>query len=260
MPAPACLHGAVAVGAVYSRAFGAFTAPNICREETQVDQVACFSNSSAELDLLAAGAPIDAIGLDSNDTPIVGTSAASAEAAGAAAVLLQADPSLTPDRLVTLLESTGVPVTDLRAHLTTPRIDLAAALGALLWRAIPLPAPPAPAPPVVAPPLVAPTVPEIGVSTSRISFGSVKPPRAASRRLIVRNSGTGFLTVRVATAPSAVSARPAKLTIEAGGRRTITVSFRPAHAGLYRGQLRLRTDDPIRPTVTVPVRGTGTGR
>jgi subtilisin family serine protease len=260
LPAPACFHGAVAVGAVYSRAFGSFTAPNVCRDETQVDQVACFSNSSTELDLLAAGAPIDAIGLDSGDAPIVGTSAASAQAAGAAALLFQADPSLTPDRLVKLLESTGVPVTDLRARLTTPRIDLAAALGALLGRVVPLPASPASTPVVVVPPLSAPTVPAIGISATRISFGSVKPNRAVSRSLIVRNNGAGFLTVRVTTSPNAVSAHPARLTIGVGGRRTITVSFRPSHAGAYRGQLRLRTDDPIRPTVTVTVRGTGKGR
>jgi subtilisin family serine protease len=108
IPAPACFPETVAVGAVYSRSFGAFTAQNVCKDPlTQADLVACFSNSSGELDLLAAGAPVDAIGIASARAPIAGTSAASAQAAGAAALLLQADPDLTADGLESLLERTG---------------------------------------------------------------------------------------------------------------------------------------------------------
>lgn len=260
IPAPACIPGTVAVGAVYARAIGSYTAPNICRDAaTAVDQVACFSNSSSELDLLAPGIPVDAVGLGSQASPLAGTSAASAQAAGAAAVLLQADPALTPDAILSLLQSTGVLITDPRTQIATPRIDVAAALGAVLGRPVPLLTPPETPEPVVAPPLSAPTVPKVDVSTSRISFGSVLRARTVTRKLVVRNAGTGFLTVRVATSLSSLSARPAKLTIGASRRGTVTLTFRPPHSGAYRGQVRLSTDDPARPTVVVAVRGTGRG-
>jgi subtilisin family serine protease len=259
MTAPACIHAAVAVGAVYSRSFGSYTAPYVCRDaKTLPDQVACFSNSGTELDLLAAGAPVDAAGLGSGDSLLAGTSVASAQASGAAAALLQADPALTPEGLLSLLESTGVPITDPRNSFTTPRIDLAAALGAVLGHPVPLPPPLPGAPePVATPTLSAPTVPRASLSTIPISFGSVALTRAVTRRLVVRNSGTGYLTVRVATSLDSVSARPAKLTIPSSGRGAVLLTFRPVRAGAYRGQLRLQTDDPSAARITVAVRGTG---
>lgn len=256
--APACIHAAVAVGAVYSRSFGSYTAPFVCRDtKTAADQIACFSNSSTELDLLAVGAPVDAADLGSGDSLLAGTSAAAAQAAGAAAALLQADPQLTPDALLSLLERTGVPITDPRNHFTTPRIDLAAALGAVLGQAVPLPSPPGSTETGAAPTLSAPTVPRADLSVAPISFGSVALTRAVTRRLVVRNSGTGYLTVRVSTSLPAVSARPAKLVIPSSGRGTLLVTFRPLRARVYRGQLRLATDDPSAPRIAVAVRGAG---
>ena len=75
MTSPACLHDVVAVGAVYSRSFGPFTAPSVCRDTvTAPDEIACFSNSGTELDLLAVGAPFTV-----GTTSLAGTSAASAQ-------------------------------------------------------------------------------------------------------------------------------------------------------------------------------------
>ena len=258
MTAPACVHDAVAVGAVYTRAFGSYTAPFVCRDKiTAADQVACWSDGGTELDLLAAGAPIDAAGLGSRDSLLAGTSFAAAQAAAAAAVLLQADPALTPDALLSLLQSTGVPITDPRNRLTTPRIDLAQALGAVLGAPVPLlPLPPGPAP-TGRPTLSTPTVPRASLSLRPISFGSVGLARTATRRLSVRNSGTGTLTVRLATTLPSVSVRPAKLTIRSSHAATVLLTFRPTRAGVYRGRLHLETDDPAAPHIAVAVRGTG---
>jgi subtilisin family serine protease len=133
LPAPACFPVSVAVGAVYSRTAGAVTAPNICRDAHPVaDEVACWSNASSELDLLAPGAPIATVGLGGRPETFAGTSAASAVASGAAALLLQAKPSLTADDLESLLERTGVPITDPRRRKSIPRIDLDQALARLL--------------------------------------------------------------------------------------------------------------------------------
>ena len=234
--APGCFPDTVTVGAVYSKSVGAFLAPDICRDDTTTpDQVACWSNSSAELDLLAPGAPIDVTGLGGANSSLAGTSAASAAAAGAAALLLEADPTLTPDALLAKLERTGRPLTDLRANRTTPRIDITAALG-------------------LAP---TPTVPKAGVSTTQIAFGTVRRSKAIVKKLVIRNSGDGALAVRIATSLRSVTVRPAKLTVKPGQRTTVTVTFRPTRAGAYRGAATLATDDPSQPTLTVALRGTG---
>jgi subtilisin family serine protease len=258
MPAPACVHDAVAVGAVYSRAFGPFTARNVCRDAvTAADEIACFSNRSSELDLLAAGAPVDAIGLNSQPLPIAGTSAASAQASGVAAILLQADPTLGPDGLLSVLETTGAPIGDGARRAVEPRIDAAAALGAVLGTPVPLlPAPDLGTPPP-APALSAPTVPRIAVSKSRVSFGSVRRLRTATRTVLVKNTGSGFLDVSIATSTATVSARPARLTVAASRSRKLVLTFRPVRPGAFRASVRLETNDPQSPTVVVAISGSG---
>ena len=257
MTAPACIHEAVAVGAVYSRGFGSFTAPFVCRDRaTASNQVACFSNGGTELDLLAVGAPVHVSDLDPANPLLAGTSAASAQAAGAAAVLLQADPSLTPDQLEQLLKDTGFPIYNARSRLTTPRIDLAAALTSILGYGIPL-LPPPDSGATGSPTLSVPTVPTVEVSTGTVSFGSVKLGRAARRVRVVRNTGNGTLTVRISTTLSAVTARPAKVRIPPGGRATVVLVFRPARRGAYRGRVRIETDDPGAPLLALALTGVG---
>jgi subtilisin family serine protease len=90
--------------------------------------VTCFTNSNSTLDLLAPGAPITSAGRNGGRSTFFGTSQASPHAAGAAAVLLEVDPTLTPDQIETLLKTTGVKVTDAKNGLTFPRIDLLAAV------------------------------------------------------------------------------------------------------------------------------------
>jgi subtilisin family serine protease len=213
MTAPACVHDVVAVGAVYSRSFGAYTAPFVCREPvTAPDEIACFSNSSTELDLLAAGAPVQADGLDE---PFAGTSVAAAQASAAAAVLLAADPSLTPDALLALLQSTGAPVTDARNRFTIPRIDLAAALAQATGRTIPLlPPPPGLNAPVPAPHLSQPAVPRLELSTLSITFGAAhqakvaitfRPTRRGAYRGVIRLVTDDPAAPKVAVAVRAMS-------------------------------------------------------
>jgi len=130
MNAPACVAGAISVGAVYDADVGPFNFPGLsCSESsTAPDMVTCFSNSNATTDLFAPGAPILASGLDAQLSIYAGTSQASPAAAACAAIILQADPSLTPDALESVLEATGVPVTDPTNGLTFPRVDCLEAL------------------------------------------------------------------------------------------------------------------------------------
>jgi hypothetical protein len=129
MGAPACIQNTVAVGAVYDAAFG--TSALFCSESTAADKITCFSNASTVLDLLAPGAAITSDGSAGGLSTYYGTSQASPHAAGAAAVLFAANPSLTPAQVETALKATGVSIFDSRNGLSYPRIDLQAAFNSV---------------------------------------------------------------------------------------------------------------------------------
>jgi subtilisin family serine protease len=131
MGAPACVQNAISVGAVYDAPFSNGVNTSFCSVPVAVpDQITCFSNSDATLDLLAPGALITSDGIGGGLSTYAGTSQATPHCAGAAAVLLQVDPSLTPAQIEATLKSTGKPITDSRNQITTPRIDLLAAVTA----------------------------------------------------------------------------------------------------------------------------------
>jgi hypothetical protein len=141
--------------------------------------------------------------------------------------------------------------------VTTPRLDVAAALSSVLGRPIPLlPAPPS-SEPTAPPTLGTPTVPVASLALRPIAFGSVRLGSRMSRTLVVRNTGTGFLTVRIGTLTAPFTSRPAKLVIPAGGQARVTLTFRPIRAATYSRPLKLTTDDPSAASITIPVRGTG---
>lgn len=114
MKAPACVGNTISVGAV-----------------NRFDQVRVSSNSDPTLDLLAPGAFILSDGLDGGTAIKSGTSMASPHGAGTAALLLEGFPSLTPAQILAVLRSTGLPVTDPKSGVTTPRIDAGAAFVSL---------------------------------------------------------------------------------------------------------------------------------
>ena len=127
---PACIANAVAVGAVYDADGG--TVSFGCTDATsRRDEVACFSNSSSKVELLAPGAPITSCGIGGGTSTFLGTSQASPHAAAAAALLLSANPALSPDVIKNALHNTGRPVTDAKNGLAIPRIDVKAALDSL---------------------------------------------------------------------------------------------------------------------------------
>lgn len=126
---PGCLQDAVMVGAVYDYAMGSFTSGTLCTDPTTApDQVTCFSNTDDILKLLAPGCRIISASQGSYLSSLCGTSQACPHAVGAAALLLEREPTLSPAALVSRLQSTGKPVTDARIGLTFPRVDVAAAL------------------------------------------------------------------------------------------------------------------------------------
>lgn len=128
LSSPACTSGAVAVGAVYDSNMGGIAWSTCTDSTTAADKVTCFSNSSTLVSLLAPGSQITAAGITQS-----GTSQATPHVAGAIAVLRAANaaPNDTVGQTVNRLVSTGVLITDAKSGLTTPRIDLLAALNSI---------------------------------------------------------------------------------------------------------------------------------
>lgn len=129
MQAPACIYNATSVGAVHDSSQGAVTFTGVCTDNpTSADQITCFTNSNATLDLLAPGSIITSTGRGGVRSNYLGTSQASPHCAASAAVLMQLQPALTPSEIESILKATGKPLIDSRNGVTITRIDLLAAV------------------------------------------------------------------------------------------------------------------------------------
>jgi subtilisin family serine protease len=83
------------------------------------------------LDLLAPGAMITASGLGGGLSTYVGTSQAAPTAAGVAALMLEANDSLTPAQIEAVLRDSGPPLPDLRNGLSIPSVNARVAVSAV---------------------------------------------------------------------------------------------------------------------------------
>lgn len=128
MPAPACVHNATSVGAVWDSNVGSVTVLGCTDSTTAADKVTCFSNSNSSTDLFAPGAPTTATGLGGGTSTYYGTSQAAPLVAACATALLQARPSTLPGQLETALKSSLTMVTDPTNALSFPRLDCERAL------------------------------------------------------------------------------------------------------------------------------------
>jgi len=128
--APACISGVIAVGATYDSNMGrqppTGTYPTGCFDATTgPDVIACFTNSGPALDLLAPSYDAETTALGGGHIEgFSGTSAATPYAVGAAALLLEADPTLTPDEAREILTTeTDHFSTDPKNRLSFPVVD-----------------------------------------------------------------------------------------------------------------------------------------
>lgn len=123
---PSCVSGATSVGASNNN-----------------DEMLNFTNRASILDLLAPGYKIcgpranntsfgNPTCIDSQHANSSGTSFAAPHVAGAAALLLERDPTLTPDEITQILKDTGHGIYDYpKTNLTFSRIDILAAINSL---------------------------------------------------------------------------------------------------------------------------------
>jgi subtilisin family serine protease len=125
MQSPACIANSISVGAVWDSNVGSVSILGCTDSTTAADKVTCFTNSNSQTDLFAPGAPITSTGVGGGSSTYYGTSQASPLAAGCAALLLEDDPTLTPDEIEMLLEASPIQVTDSTNGLDFPRVDCA---------------------------------------------------------------------------------------------------------------------------------------
>lgn len=133
MGLPACMDEVLSVGATYDEAGPSdFNAMFGCSDPAAVkDGIACFSNSSPSLDLLAPGAWIQSSRAGGSTATYAGTSMAAPHVAGAVALMQQiGGRALTPDLVRSILRETGTPLFDGRNGVIAPRLDISRALAA----------------------------------------------------------------------------------------------------------------------------------
>ena len=129
MDFPACNQNVVSVGATYDESYGQHNWPVCTDGTTAADKVACASNSSSTLDLLAPGCRIITTHINGGASGhVCGTSMASPHAAAVAALLRDAQPGLTVAQIQLRMFATGKWVYDSLASRWTKRIDARVAI------------------------------------------------------------------------------------------------------------------------------------
>lgn len=106
MTSPACLSNVIAVGA-----------------SDNFDELADFSNTNSETDLVAPGVGVESTGIGNTTVVSSGTSYSSAHAAGCAALLIESGEAVTPEEIETRMTQSTVMVTDPDNGLSFPRLD-----------------------------------------------------------------------------------------------------------------------------------------
>jgi hypothetical protein len=117
LSSPACISTAISVGSTGDGSGGATT-----------DVVSSFSNSASFLSLLAPGANITSSIPGGGFATGQGTSFSAPHVAGAWAILRQFKPTASVSEILSVLQATGVPVTDFRNGLVKRRIRIFNAL------------------------------------------------------------------------------------------------------------------------------------
>ena len=137
---PACVAEAISVGGVYDANVGGISwcgnsncTTILCTDNpTFADRFVCHTNSGSLLDILAPNfrTATAALGGGTNSS-FGGTSASCPYAAAQAALLLEADPSLTPEQIRALMNTNGPSVTNPDNSLSFTRTDVNQVLQAI---------------------------------------------------------------------------------------------------------------------------------
>ena len=101
--------------------------------------------------------------------------------------------------------------------------------------------------------------PVLRLTASRVDFGAVVVEDQATRTISIGNVGRQTLTLSSASTdrPDFVLLNAFPIEIDPVGETEIQLRFSPLDEGVAQGTLRIDTDDPWRPELTVPLSGTG---
>ena len=102
--------------------------------------------------------------------------------------------------------------------------------------------------------------PQLSVSPSSISFGTVSVGSHSTSNLVLSNTGTANLTVSVITLSGSefgISGVTTPATLSAGQSVQATMTFAPTTAAAATGSVTITSNDPNNPTATIPLSGTG---
>ena len=102
--------------------------------------------------------------------------------------------------------------------------------------------------------------PQISLSSTSVQFGTVGIGSTGTMNLTVSNTGSADLTVSVISLTGAqfsVSGITTPRTIVAGQSAVVGLSFHPTAAGSAAATLSIASNDPVNPTTTVALAGTG---
>jgi hypothetical protein len=101
------------------------------------------------------------------------------------------------------------------------------------------------------------SVPVINLSGSGLGFGNVVVGSTKTGTLTIQNTGTAALTVTNISYPSSVFTGAWSGTVAAGASQNVTVTFNPAAAQSYSGNITVNSSATVG-THTIAVSGTGT--
>jgi hypothetical protein len=94
----------------------------------------------------------------------------------------------------------------------------------------------------------------------RVSFGRVRTGRSKTKKLVIRNtSRSSRLAVSVQTPqpPLTLGKGIQSAFLEPGGQFPVNLTFTPTDSGKFNGALVVRSSDPARPVISIPVVGAG---
>src|SRR6185295_14043297 len=108
---------------------------------------------------------------------------------------------------------------------------------------------------------VDPAQPRMAPVDTAIEFGTVATNQPLDKQLVVKNNGGSALKITAATFSNPVfrlAAPSLPVSIDPKGQVSLTVRFAPSAAGAQSGTLTLSNNDPLSPSTSVALSGTGT--
>ncbi|PKN78939.1 MAG: hypothetical protein CVU48_06835, partial [Candidatus Cloacimonetes bacterium HGW-Cloacimonetes-1] len=95
--------------------------------------------------------------------------------------------------------------------------------------------------------------PVLVTDSTAINFGKVYTGQSSPRAFVIRNTGTDVLTVGISSTNPQLSFSSVQISIPAFGSTSVNISLNSSVEGAFGGSFILQSNDPLRPSVSVPV-------